>query len=215
MDGCIPMEALGTLDALGPEDPARRHVEHCARCSAMLVAYREFVRADAPGRALVHDADTRLAAFIAERIEGVPGVKTAAGAPRRPRGRWFEMPTFRFAAAAAAIVLIGVTVTRLLPRSSDEVVLRGDPHVVFSLEAPRTLPDGVIELKWAPVADADAYQVTILGIDLSEVLRVPATSDTRVTLNPGALPADATRWQVSALREGGVIAESLPEVLRP
>jgi hypothetical protein len=210
MDECIPLEVLGTLDALGAEDPRRLHIERCARCSAMVVLYREFVRADAPGRAQVRDADDRLAAFLAERVERS---ETTAGAPRRPRGRWFQMPTLRFAVAAATMVLIAVTVARFLPDSND-VVLRGNPRVGFSLEAPRTLADGAVELNWAPVANADAYQVTILGTDLSEVVRLPATTETRVTLDTKTLPAEATRWQVTALREGGVVAESLPAALR-
>ena len=68
MHGCIPMEALGTLEALGPEDPRRLHVEHCARCSAMLAAYREFVRANTPQTANTRDADIRLARRIKRDI---------------------------------------------------------------------------------------------------------------------------------------------------
>jgi hypothetical protein len=200
------------LDTLGAEDAKRIHVARCARCSAMLVAYREFVRAGAPGRAQLRDADSRLAAFIAQRVEGV---EVTAGAPRRPRGRWFEIPTFRFAAAAAAMVLVAFALTRFLPNAGDEVVLRGAPRAVFSLEPSRTLADGALELSWAPVANADSYQVTILGTDLSEVFRTPATSETRVTLEAGSLPAEATRWQVTALREGAMVAESSPAALRP
>jgi hypothetical protein len=212
MDECIPLEVLGTLGTLGAEDPRRLHIERCARCSAMWVAYREFVRADAPGRAHVRDADKRLAAFIAERVEGI---ETGIGAPRRPRGRWFQIPTFRFVATTAAMVLVAVAVTPFLPDSREAVVLRGDPGAGFALQAPRTLDDGAIELGWAPVANADVYQVTILGTDLSEVFRMPATSETRITLDTRTLPAEATRWQVTALREGGVVAESTPAVLRP
>jgi hypothetical protein len=211
MEECIPLEALGTLGTLDAEDPRRLHIERCARCSAMLAAYREFVRADAPGRAPMRDADARLAAFIAERVENV---EATTGAPRRPRGRWLQMPAVRFAATTAAFLLIAVAVTRFLPDSS-EVVLRGDPHAAFSLEVPRSLEDGALELSWEPVANADAYQVTILGTDLSEVYRTPATGETRVELDLSALPAEATRWQVTALREGGAIAESAPAILRP
>ena len=214
MEECIPLEVLGTLDA---EDPRRLHIERCARCSAMLAAYREFVRADAPGRARMRDADARLAAFIAERVEHVDAKYTGpvAGAPRRPRGRWFQIPALRFVATTALFLLIAVAVTRFLPDSKEELVLRGDPRAAFSLEVPRTLDDGALELSWASVADADAYQVTILGTDLSEVFRLPVTHETRVSLDVGVLPAQATRWQVTALREGGVIAESSPAILRP
>lgn len=217
MKECIPLEVLGTLGTLDPRDPRQLHIERCARCSAMVAAYREFVRADAPGRALVSDADARLAAFIAARVESIEGagMGTRAGAPHRTRGRWFQMPTLRFAAATAALVLVAVALTRFLPDASDEVVLRGDPHAAFALHAPRAQDDGAIELSWAPVANADAYQVTILGTDLSEVFRLPATSETRVLVDVRALSAEATRWQVTAFTEGGPIAESAPAVLRP
>jgi len=205
------MEALGTLDALGPEDPKRRHAEQCARCSAMLVAYREFVRADTPQAANAHDADARLAAFIAERIEG--GVP-AAGGSRRARGRWFEMPSFRFVALAAATVAIVVAVTQW--RGSDETVLRGDAHIVVTLEAPRAVGDGgALELAWTSVPDADAYQVVLLRNDLSEIVRFPASIEQHLTLPRATMPDGATHWQVAALREGAVVAESAPESLSP
>jgi hypothetical protein len=214
VEECIPLEVLGTLDA---EDPRRLHIERCARCSAMLAAYREFVRADAPGRARMRDADARLAAFVAERVERGDAKYTepVAGAPRPPRGRWLRIPAVRFVATTAVFLLIAVAVTQFLPDSKEALVLRGDPRAAFSLEVPRAQDDGTLELSWASVADADAYQVTILGDDLSEVFRLPATHDTRVSLDVGVLPAQATRWQVTALREGGVIAESSPAILRP
>jgi hypothetical protein len=208
MDGCIPMEALGTLDALGPEDATRRHAETCARCSAMWVAYREFLRADTPRNARGDDADTRLAAFIKQRVEGVE----IAGGPRRARGRWFEIPMMRFAAAAAVLLVAAVAVTQWLPGSSDseETALRGDPRIVVTLETPRALADGTVELKWTSVPDADAYQVVLLREDLTEIVRMPATGEHVITLDPSGIPADATRWQVTALREGAVAAESTP-----
>ena len=208
MDGCIPMEALGTLDALGPGDPTRRHVEQCARCSALVVAYREFVRAEVPSGARVADADTRMAAFIAERVEGVE----ATGGSRRPRGRWFEMPTFRWAAAAAVMAILAGTVAKWM-QGSEQTAVRGDAHIVLTLETPRLVTDGAVELNWTSVPDADAYEVVLLRDDLSEVVRLPATSERELTLDRSAIPAGATHWQVTALREGAVAAESTPAAL--
>lgn len=210
MHGCIPMEALGTLEALGPEDPRRLHVEHCARCSAMLAAYREFVRANTPQTANTRDADIRLAAFIAERIEGGT---PASGGPRRARGRWFELPSFRYAAIAAAAVAVVIAVTQWRG-TQNETVLRGDARIVITLEAPRAVSDGAaIELAWTSLPDADAYQVILLRNDLSEIVRLPATSERRLILPRATMPDDATHWQVAALREGAVVAESVPESL--
>jgi hypothetical protein len=177
----------------------------------MLVAYREFVRAAAPPAASVLDADTRLAAFIADRVERVA---VTTGAPRRPRGRWFELPAFRIAAVAAASAAIAVAVTQWRD-GPETTVLRGDPRVVVTLEAPRALPDGAVELAWSSVPDADGYQVVLLRDDLSEIVRFPASADERLTLDRAAIPAGATHWQVAALREGAVVAESTPESLSP
>jgi hypothetical protein len=84
---------------------------------------------------------------------------------------------------------------------------------VVTLEAPRVLSNGAIELSWTSVPDADSYQVVLLRDDLSEITRLPATSEQSATLDRASLPSDATRWQVAAFREGAVAAESTPEHL--
>jgi hypothetical protein len=175
----------------------------------MLVAYREFMRADAPRAARMTDADARLASFIQDRVEGVE----AGGASRRRYGRWFDIPSVRFAAVAAGLVIVAFAIARFAPPRTDDIVLRGAPHNALMVET-RALSDNAIELKWTPVADADAYEVVVLGADLSEVVRLPAGSETSITVDPSTLPAAAVRWQVTALREGAVIAESVPEGLR-
>jgi hypothetical protein len=212
MDACIRVETLGTLNTLAPDAPERRHVDGCPRCRALAVAYREFVGGGDVVGADPRDAEVRLAAFIAERIEAAPERPVRAGAVTRRR--WFELPMLRVAFAAAAVVAV-VAVVQWLPRSSrDDIVLRGDPHAILMVEVPRSLPGGTVELRWAPVANADTYQVTILTDDLVEVVRFPATNDTRMAVDPAVLPVEAgtpLRWQVTALREGGVLAESVIE----
>jgi hypothetical protein len=176
----------------------------------MLVAYQEFVRADAPHGASVADAERRLAEFIAERVEGV----LVVGARRRARRRWFEMPVFRYAAAAAVLVGVAVGVARWLgaPGPRDAVVLRGGPTIVLTVQA-RSIPGGGFELSWMPIAGADLYEVTMLAEDLSELVRFPASEGTRLTLDASEVPPGATAWQVSALEEGAVLVESTPEPL--
>lgn len=202
MDRCIPLEALGTLEALSPDDPIRRHSDACPRCSAALAAYREFLRADSPCGADVTDADRRLAAFINERVEGVEKSRRAP----------FRIPTFRWAVAAAVIV-VGATIIAKQMDSSDRVVLRGEPRVELSVLAPRTLADGAVEFGWNAVPDADQYQVVLLRKDLTEVARMVPTTELRATLDRSSLPSDAVRWQVCALREGAIIVESTPQEL--
>ncbi|HEU4929692.1 MAG TPA: hypothetical protein VFU38_07660 [Candidatus Krumholzibacteria bacterium] len=202
MDRCIPIEALGTLDALSPDDPVRRHAEACPRCSAALAAYREFLRADSPRGANIADADRRLARFINDRVEGVEKVH---------HGR-FRLPTFRWAVAVAAVI-VGATVIAKQMDRSDRVVLRGEERVDLSARAPRTLADGSVEFGWNAVPDADAYQVVLLREDLTEVARMVATTELAATLSRSSIPSDAVRWQVVALREGAIIVESTPQEL--
>jgi len=202
MDKCIPIEALGSLDALSPDDPIRRHAVACPRCSAAVVAYREFLRADSPRGADVADADRRLASFINERIEGVEKVHRAP----------FRFPTFRWAVAAAVMVAGAALIAKQMD-SSDRVVLRGDERVALSVQARRTLADGSVEFSWNAVPDADAYQVVLLREDLTEVARMVATTDLGATLDRSSIPSEAVRWQVTALREGAIIVESTPQEL--
>lgn len=202
MDRCIRLEALGTLDALSPDDPIRRHADACPRCSAALAAYSEFLRADSPRGADVADADRRLASFIAERIEGVEKVHHAH----------FRVSPFRWAVAAAVMVAGAALIAKQMD-SSDRVVLRGEPRVELNVLEPRTLGDGSIEFSWNSVPDADQYQVVLLRKDLTEVARMVATTDLRATLDRSSLPSDAVRWQVAALREGAIIVESTPQEL--
>jgi hypothetical protein len=202
MDKCIPIEALGALEALSPDDPIRRHADQCPRCSAALTAYREFLRAEAPRDADVNDADRRLASFISERIEGVEKVHHAR----------FRVSPLRWAVAAAVMVAGAAIIARQMD-SPDAVVLRGDPRVELSVLTPRTLANGSIELGWNAVPDADQYQVVLLRKDLTEVARMVATTELRATLDRSSLPSDAVRWQVAALREGAIIVESTPQEL--
>ncbi len=207
MDACIPMEALGTLDELAPDDPMRHHVASCPRCAAAMIAYREFVRVDVPHHANVRDADARLAEFIAARIE-----RADTHAVSSPRPRWFELRAWRVAAVAAAVAIVAVGVFNLLPKPEGSVV-RGVVREDFVVNAPRMLGDGRVTLSWKAVTDADAYRVVFLGDDLSEVHRTAATTELHVTVARDVMGAAATRWQVAALREGAVLVESAPSAL--
>ena len=202
MDKCIPLEALGTLETLSPDDPIRRHADACPRCSAAVTAYREFLRADAPRGANVGDADRRLARFIGERVEGV----------ETPRPSRVRLPNLRWAVAAAVMVVGAALIAKQMDRS-DGVVLRGEPRAELSVLAPRTLADGSVELGWNALNDADQYQVVLLRGDLIEVARMVPTTELRATVNRASLPDDVVRWQVVALREGAIIVESTPQEL--
>jgi hypothetical protein len=213
---CIPMEALGTLEALAPDHPLRRHAATCPRCSSLLFAYAEFARATPVDGANPADADRRLDAFIAREVERhhadpVP----VSGAPRRGRGRWFDVPVLRLAAVTAAIVLVAAVVWQWQPWGGDEIVYRsgtGAAGGAITVEAPRALEDGAAELAWSAVAGADVYEVMLLGPDLSELAVIPVRDATSVRVDRARMEG-AVYWQVGALREGGLVANSAPEPL--
>jgi len=124
----------------------------------------------------------------------------------------FRLPYLRWAVVAAVVVMGAALIAKQMDRG-DGVVLRGEPRVELSVLAPRTLADGSVELGWNAVKDADQDQVVLLRGDLSEVARLVPTTELRATMNRSALPQDAVRWQVAALREGAVIVESTPQEL--
>jgi hypothetical protein len=72
MNECIPVDQLGRLHQMSEDDPRRRHAAQCPRCSSLLFAYEEFVRADLRAEANVAGAEARLARFIAEHVEETP-----------------------------------------------------------------------------------------------------------------------------------------------
>jgi hypothetical protein len=150
------------------------------------------------------DADRRLSAFIAERVES-----TAAGTARR---RWFEMPAFRLVAAAAAVAIVVVAAFQFGPDSRDPV-LRGADRVELTTHAPHVAPDGAVVLSWSPIDGANAYQVVLLREDLSEVSRPAVTRDPQIEVDARASDG-ATHWQVVALKDDAVVAESAPRPLR-
>lgn len=208
MNECIPMEALGELDSLSPDDPRRRHVDRCPRCGALAFAYSEFMRTDPVAGAHVDDADTRLEAFIAARI----AVRGAAAPTSGGASRWFELLSLRpaWALAAAVLVLSSVAVLRWQPWRSDEIVYRGAPSSGISVGAPRDLGDGRVELTWSPVRGAESYVVMILSKDLGAIAARETTSASLV-VDLGALASDGPAFlQVTALLDGDVIAESPP-----
>lgn len=214
---CIPVEALGTLDALPADHPMRRHAATCPRCSSLLFAYAEFARAEDVEGADPADAERRLDAFIEREVErGRAGAAPVTGAPKPGRGRWFDVPVFRFAAVTAAIVLAAVVVWQWQPWGRDEIVYRsgaGGAAGAIAVETPRVLEDGALELAWSEVPGADAYEVALLGPDLAELALFPVRGATSLRVD-ATRAAGAAYWQVGALREGGVIANSAPEPLR-
>lgn len=208
MNECIPIEQLGALKQLREDDPRRRHAAACPRCSSLLFAYEEFVRANERPDARVPEAEADLARFISTHIEAAPQERVS-GTPRRGRGRWFDFSFMKLAAVSAAVIL-AVVFVRWQPWEPKTIVYRGEQSLQFSGLAATRAADGNVDLRWNAVANADAYRVTILGADLAEITRLDPAPALAARLVPGA---NATYWQVTALQEGAEILTSEPQRL--
>lgn len=214
---CIPPEDLERVAALPPDDPLRRHVAACPRCSALLDTYALFVdpgaAADAPHVAV---ADARLTAFLAREIGGAP-------APARPapaRGSWLERrfgPALRPALAfgAIAIVVAGIA---LWPRAAGHApseALRGGPGVPAPVVREARLDATGLRVAWSAAPGADDYEVRVYSAELAELARMNANGDTVLTVSPPALtfrvvPGQPLLVRVFALQGGAVLADSPP-----
>lgn len=210
MNECIPVDQLGTLKQLSAEDPRRRHASACPRCSSLLFAFEAFVEADAADGANPVAAEMSLARFIAEHVEEMPPVRVA-GAPRPARGRWFDLSIARVAAVAAVAILVAVFLWQ--PWQSKEIVYRGEASAQFTGLRATATADGTVELHWDAVKSADAYRVTLLAEDLSEITRLAPGASLSARADVRGLSGTPYYWQVTALLEGAEILTSDPQRL--
>jgi hypothetical protein len=213
MNECIPVEQLGTLKELPADDPRRRHASSCPRCSSLLFAYEEFVSAGVVEHANPAAADLQLARFIETQVESAPPERVSGG-PRRGRGRWFDLSFLRVAGAVAAIAVVAVVMARWQPWETKSIVYRGESAAQFTGLGAATAADGVVDLRWDAVKSADAYRVTLLARDLSEITRLAPASGLSARFDTRSSTSAAPYyWQVTALSEGGEILTSDPQRL--
>lgn len=207
---CLSIEEIARLETADAADPARRHLDACARCAALATAYAEFVRAAPGGDADLDDARRRLDAFIAERIERIP-----ASAPATRR--WFEVAAPRrmlmFAASAAVVAVLAVSLARR-QSGPEEMVLRGS-DVESQLATYTVAVNGSAPLIWAPVDGADSYRITILREDLTELTRIGPLAENMLDFAPADHDLAAGRyfWEVTALAGGDPVASAGPAPL--
>jgi hypothetical protein len=213
MNECIPVEQLGALKQLPADDPRRRHAASCPRCSSLLFAYQEFIGAGVVEEANPTAADLHLARFIETHVESAPPERVS-GAPRPGRGRWFDFTFMRVAVAAAAVVLVAVVFVRWQPWESKPIVYRGESAAQFTGLGAKAAADGVVDLRWDAVKGADAYRVTVLARDLSEITRLAPASGLAARFDARSSTSPAPYyWQVTALSEGAEILTSDPQRL--
>lgn len=222
-DHCIPVEDLEAVSRLPGEDPRRRHLDVCPRCSARWSELRDFLLfTPAPSEAQPDAARRRLQQWLDTEL-------LAPSAERRPdsrrawvsRERWAWATDLRFAAAAAAVVLVGVFwAWQRPPVPIPGAALRGEgtrlqgsmSRSLFTLSlAPGSRGDDV-RLRWTAVANADAYEVTLLASDLSVLSRMEVRGRTGFAVPDSALGTRAGRAptlaRVRALRRGDEISLS-------
>ena len=115
------------------------------------------------------------------------------------------------AAAVAAVLLVAVFLWQ--PWQSKEIVYRGEASAQFIGLRATAASDGTVELHWDAVKSADAYRVTILAEDLSEITHLApgATLNARADLR--GISGTPYYWQVTALLEGTEILTSEPQRL--
>jgi len=147
---CVPVEEFEALLDAAPDDPRRKHVEGCARCSALFASYRSFL--DESVAAPDAEAEERLGAALAAAMES--DVRPAPNRARIVRG------VFTGGALAAAALLLFL----LLPPGGEPDLPPGGAlrsgettaAAPWRLDAPAPGPDGGLRLAWAARPGADA-----------------------------------------------------------
>lgn len=200
-------ESCIAFDRLGEELTAaeREHLAGCIRCEAELALARSFESS------ATEDAEADAVGSIVARLQAPRPANVVSIGERRKStaGRTFL--------AVAATVFLAISVTWFVQNretASDDGV--GIDRTYRSSRVETVAPSGDVaappeELRWVPVAGADAYDVEIVEID-----RTPLWSAT--TRTPGVklppsvkerfVPGKTLLWQVTARGRGAVLAES-------
>ncbi|MFQ5512437.1 MAG: hypothetical protein ACE5EO_11385 [Candidatus Krumholzibacteriia bacterium] len=212
---CVDIEALAEVLARPGSDPKRRHLDECARCSALVLQYQAFLEAGAIAGSDPAEADARLRAFV-------QSVVPSAGPPQPSPPRRFlsavRAGMLRPAWVAAALVVVIAGTMWWRPWVEPQRVLRTAPRSsgIIALDAPQPVDEGGVRLSWQGVEGADAYQVRLYGADLAEIARLDPVSDTTLVVPRSALPDGRPTtliWRVLALSEGDEIIASRPAFL--
>ena len=229
-------ELLGAyaLDAVDADERAaiEAHLSTCARCRAEVAEHREVAAllahegGDAPDGLWSRIAGSLDAPPPELRLRPVPPSAAAEQAARRSVPRW---ATAVLAAAAAVLVVLGVTVVRQGDRIDQlEATATADPlEVAFqaALDDPTTTlvelasPDGSVQLRGAVTADGRGFlrasSLPALDDDRTYQLWGAAPSGDLVSLgvlgaDPGVVAFDASGFELLAVSE-----EDLPGVVAP
>lgn len=204
---CVPIERFG--EELTTQE--REHVAHCARCEAEVALWEEF--RDATPSPDEGAAVQWIAAEVARRRAGTPA------AARQPwfNRRWFGVLRPQALAAAAAVVLVALTIGQLADREPAIVTPPSDQNEFRSARIETIAPTGDLpyaptELSWVAVRGAERYDVEVLEVDRTVLWRA-STREPRVQLAAGLtkqfVPGKTILWEVTARgRDGAALAQS-------
>ncbi len=220
---CIDIEQIAEVLELPDDDPRRRHLDECPRCSALLLSFQAFLGAEEiPGSDPV-DAGERLSSFIQSKIAKTLSDTSMSGAAPDHPGFLAEVVQSLFRRPVwvmASLVIVAAGMLLWKPWVEDPLVLRGtisaETGTPLDLAAPRALEDGSTQLSWVPLDGADSYEVRLYDESLSEIARFGPVTETTFILDHSMLPVDAPDamlWRIVALEEGDEIALSQPAPL--
>jgi hypothetical protein len=221
---CIAIEDLVRTAGLPGTDPARRHLESCPRCGALLAASRDFLEAPGlPADAGLPAAEDELSEFLRRSVTaGERGARPSGGPANR--GRWQSLAhrlgplpvrLTLFGAAVAAAILIVRVGSDLPTTPSRDPVLRGAPSAAFRAIV-EWRQDGGLQVQWPALTGADRYEVVLLRRDLSELRRVDAGEACIVMIDAQAIaPIDSPCFYRVAARRGGDLLQESPTQALP
>jgi hypothetical protein len=225
---CLSLDELKTVQSHPVDEPRRRHFDRCPRCRARFASYHDFLEPAAPAiGSRPREADAHLAATLDREIYGDPADEQGSLPKDEPEqegllGRFLQSlwrPALRpfWAVGIVVLAVFGIRGVRdWQADQGDRIILRQGPGVTavaVEVEGVEIRPDGTVLLSWTSVADADRYQVSLLGSELLELHRLDAGLETSIAVSTDVLSElgnlDRTLfWQVHAFRGGDEIASS-------
>jgi len=218
---CIPVEEMGRIAGLSPEDPRRRHAETCPRCSALLATYAAFLRGENVPHADPDEAERRLREWAETSL--LRGDRAAVSPVLRAgaRASWLDAllrprPAWAIASVAVVCVFAGIALWSL--QENARTVLRQPTTHALQFEADAKIEGGQVRFSWSQVEDATSYEIHLYRTDLVEVGRLPAGAATTLVVTRDRLVHVAGSgvtllWRVVALRDEDPVEESAPRAI--
>jgi hypothetical protein len=222
---------LAELAGLSPDDPRGRALEPDPRLRARIRLLEEFEKPGSiPEGARVAEAEARLAETLGREL-GVP-VGRESESPAEERVRMSELEWRRRSqsgrrrgflgqlltpslAAAAVLVVVAGAWFMVSTRKSESPVMRGPTPAAptGALVGSATPIAGGVRLAWTAHPEAQAYVVTILAPDLTEIVALDPVTETHLDFavsarNETLAPDGQMLWRVVAVHGADEVGRS-------